>query len=60
MVKPLRRGAARLEEGRIELVPPDLAAYETGNLGIPYVWRFEATEPGPRLMINALTHGNEL
>lgn len=60
MVKPLRRSAARAEDGRIELVPPDLAAYEAGNLGIPYVWRFESGRPGPRLMINALTHGNEL
>jgi predicted deacylase len=60
VVKPLRRSAARAEAGRIELLAPDLAAYEAGNLGIPYVWRFAAALPGPRLMINALTHGNEL
>src|SRR5262249_39069475 len=59
VVKPRRR-AARGEEGRIELVAPDLTAYEAGNTGIPYVWRFASERPGPALMINALTHGNEL
>jgi hypothetical protein len=60
VVKPLRRTPPRAEEGRIELVPPDLAAYEAGNLGIPYAWRFDGKRPGPHLMINALTHCNEL
>jgi predicted deacylase len=60
VVKQLGRAAPRGEERRIELVPPDLAAYAAGNTGIPYAWRFDGARPGPNLMINALTHGNEL
>jgi succinylglutamate desuccinylase len=42
-----------------EITQPDLAAWRAGSHGIPYVWRFESGRPGPRLWLNALTHGNE-
>jgi len=42
-----------------ELLPRDLSAYRAGNTGIPYVHRFESGRPGPHVMVNALTHGNE-
>src|SRR5688500_1315531 len=42
-----------------EVLPRDLAAYRTGNVGIDYVHRFESGRPGPHVLINALTHGNE-
>ena len=42
-----------------ELLPQDLSAYRTGNTGIPYVHRFDSGRPGPHVLINALTHGNE-
>jgi len=38
---------------------PVIDGYETGNCGVPYVWRFDAKAPGPVVLINALTHGNE-
>jgi hypothetical protein len=60
VVTPLRRTAPRADEGRIELEAPDIAAYEAGTLAVPYAWRFEGRRPGPRVTINALTHGNEL
>src|SRR5689334_10289810 len=44
----------------IEVVPRDLSAYRAGNTGIDYVHRFESGRPGPHVMVNALTHGNEL
>lgn len=44
----------------IELVPPDLSAYRQGNTGIDYVWSFASSEPGPHVVLNALTHGNEI
>jgi predicted deacylase len=44
----------------IDVEFPDLADWEAGNAGIPYVWRFEAPRPGPRVTIQALTHGNEV
>jgi predicted deacylase len=43
----------------IEVTPRDLSAYRAGNTGIDYVHRFESGRPGPHVMINALTHGNE-
>jgi predicted deacylase len=44
----------------IEVEFPDLARWAAGNAGIPYVWRFVADRPGPRVTIQALTHGNEV
>ena len=43
----------------IEVTPRDLSAYRAGNTGIDYVHRFDSGKPGPHVMINALTHGNE-
>ena len=42
-----------------EVLPRDLSAYRQGNTGIDYVHRFESGRPGPHVLINALTHGNE-
>ncbi len=42
-----------------EVLPRDLSPYRKGNTGIDYVHRFESGRPGPHLLINALTHGNE-
>ena len=44
----------------IELTPPDIASYRAGNTGIPYVTTFDSGRPGPHVMVNAVTHGNEL
>nr|WP_296020618.1 succinylglutamate desuccinylase/aspartoacylase family protein [uncultured Acidovorax sp.] len=43
-----------------EVLPRDLSAYRQGNVGIDYVHRFESGLPGPHVLINALTHGNEI
>ena len=43
----------------LEVLPRDLSAYRQGNTGIDYVHRFESGRPGPHVLINALTHGNE-
>ena len=43
-----------------EVLPRDLSAYRQGNVGIDYVHRFESGTPGPHVLINALTHGNEI
>ena len=42
-----------------EVLPRDLSPYKAGNTGIDYVHRFESGRPGPHVLINALTHGNE-
>ena len=44
----------------LEVLPRDLSAYRAGNTGIDYVHRFESGKPGPHLLVNALTHGNEI
>jgi len=43
----------------LEVLPRVLSAYKAGNTGIDYVHRFESGKPGPHVLINALTHGNE-
>jgi predicted deacylase len=44
----------------VELAAPDIAPYAAGNTGIPYVASFDSGKPGPHVLVNALTHGNEL
>ncbi|MEM5383326.1 succinylglutamate desuccinylase/aspartoacylase family protein [Paraburkholderia phymatum] len=44
----------------IELAFPDIAAHERSDTGIPYVHTFDSGIAGPHVMINALTHGNEV
>jgi predicted deacylase len=44
----------------IEIEFPDLQPYATGNGGVPYVHSFDSGVAGPHVMINALTHGNEV
>ena len=44
----------------VELSPPDISAYRQGNTGIDYVTTFDSGRPGPHVLINAITHGNEL
>ena len=44
----------------LEVLPRDLSAYRAGNTGVPYVHHFDSGKPGPHVLINALTHGNEI
>lgn len=43
----------------IEVLPRDLSAYQKGNVGVDHVHRFDSGVPGPHVLVNALTHGNE-
>jgi predicted deacylase len=52
--------AATLSAYPIEAGFPDIRPYEKGNTGIAYVHTFDSGVPGPHVMINALTHGNEV
>ncbi|GEO36477.1 putative deacylase [Skermanella aerolata] len=45
---------------RIELKPPDITAYRSGNTGVDFVTTFDSGKDGPHVLVNALTHGNEL
>ena len=44
----------------VEIGPCDIGAYRVGNGMIDYVTTFDSGKPGPHVMINALTHGNEV
>ena len=44
----------------IEVEFPNLERWAAGNIGIDYVWRFASEHAGPRVTIQALTHGNEV
>lgn len=44
----------------IEVSFPDISPYAAGNAGLPYAWTFDSGVPGPHVMLNALTHGNEV
>lgn len=44
----------------IEVGFPDITPYAAGNTGVAYVHTFDSGVPGPHVMVNALTHGNEV
>lgn len=44
----------------VELSAPDISAYRAGNTGIDYVSTFDSGKPGPHVLVNAVTHGNEI
>jgi predicted deacylase len=44
----------------IEIAFPDLAPYAAGNDRTPYVWTYAGEQPGPHVLVQALTHGNEV
>jgi hypothetical protein len=53
------RGAAEAAR-RVDVELPDIGRWAAGNTGIAYVWRFGSRAPGPRVTVQALTHGNEV
>jgi len=44
----------------VELSPPDIGRWRAGHTGVDFVHRFEADAPGADVMVQALTHGNEI
>ncbi|HUJ76260.1 MAG TPA: succinylglutamate desuccinylase/aspartoacylase family protein, partial [bacterium] len=57
---PPARPAPAVPGARPQLLPPNLSAYRKGNTGTEYVTTLESRRPGPHVLVNALTHGNEL
>jgi predicted deacylase len=47
------------EHAPIELSPPDITPWRAGNTGVDYVHVLDSGQPGPNVMVQALTHGNE-
>ncbi len=44
----------------IELQAPDIEPYRQGNTGVDFVHVLDSGRPGPNVMVQALTHGNEI
>jgi predicted deacylase len=44
----------------IELAAPDIEPHRASDTGTDYVHTFDSGVPGPHVMVNALTHGNEI
>jgi predicted deacylase len=47
------------EHHPVEISPPDITPFRTGNTGVDYVHILDSGKPGPTVMVQALTHGNE-
>jgi predicted deacylase len=43
----------------IEIAPPDISPFRNGNTGVDFVHILDSGKPGPNVMVQALTHGNE-
>ena len=44
----------------IDVAFPDLGRHAEGNTGVAYAWIFDSGRPGPHVLLQALTHGNEV
>ena len=44
----------------VELQAPDIRDHRASNTGTDYIHTFDSQRPGPHVMVNALTHGNEI
>jgi predicted deacylase len=44
----------------VELSPPDIDPYRSGNTGIEYLTTLDSGMAGPHVLVTALTHGNEI
>lgn len=44
----------------VELKAPDIGPWRAGNTGVDWVHRWASGVPGPKVMVQALTHGNEI
>jgi predicted deacylase len=47
------------EHHPIEIQPPDITPFRASNTGVDYVHVLDSGRPGPTVMVQALTHGNE-
>jgi succinylglutamate desuccinylase len=51
---------ATLQPYPVEVQFPDIRRWQTGTHGVDYVHTFDSGQPGPHVMVMALTHGNEV
>ncbi|MDE2515337.1 MAG: succinylglutamate desuccinylase/aspartoacylase family protein [Rhodospirillales bacterium] len=56
----MRTAPTPLPPFAVRIAAPDIAPWREGNCGIEGVTQRSAAEPGPHVVLMALTHGNEL
>jgi predicted deacylase len=44
----------------LQIEPPDISRWRAGNTGIDYAIRLDGARAGPRVLVTAVVHGNEL
>lgn len=44
----------------VELAAPNIDSHRQSSTGVDFVHTFESGRPGPHVMVNAVTHGNEI
>ncbi|MEN9628712.1 MAG: hypothetical protein RJA10_1939 [Pseudomonadota bacterium] len=44
----------------LEILPPDISPFRAGNRGVDFVHVIDSGRPGPKVLVQALTHGNEI
>jgi predicted deacylase len=44
----------------VELQAPDIRPHRASNTGTDFIHTFDSGKPGPHVLVNALTHGNEI
>ncbi len=44
----------------VELAAPDIGLWRSGNTGVDWVHNLDSGQPGARVLVQALTHGNEI
>lgn len=49
-----------MPEPLLEVLPPDIRPLRQGNVGVDYVWVQDSGRPGATVLVQALTHGNEI
>jgi predicted deacylase len=62
MAAPRRAWERHVPESNypVELSPPDIEPYRSGNTAVDYVTTFDSGVAGPHTLVTALTHGNEI
>ena len=60
MTTPTTTSTENMASIRVELQAPDISSHRRSNTGTDFIHTFDSGRPGPHVLVNALTHGNEI
>jgi predicted deacylase len=58
--RPAKDGTDTMTRITVELAAPAIESHRRSSTGVDFVHTFESGQPGPHVMVNAVTHGNEI